>query len=96
MLSALELTRAYAQALLVDREGLDAYQQGNDALQATQALKRAFTTDLGPILRRARQRKGAAIDPIAVYRSCGYREGVAKQRPAVARSGKGLFDCVAV
>src|SRR6202140_1280554 len=36
MASAIELQRAYAQALLVDREKLSAYQQDNDVMRANQ------------------------------------------------------------
>jgi L-rhamnose isomerase/sugar isomerase len=42
MLSAVEVQRAYAQALLVDRKALEAHQEDNDALMATQTLKRAI------------------------------------------------------
>lgn len=79
--SATELQRSYAQALLVDREQLADYQQRNDALKATLTLKRAFTTDVTPILARARLEHGAAIDPIAAYRASGYRNQCAKLRP---------------
>src|ERR1700730_6395139 len=89
MTSAIELTRAYAQALLVDRKALAGYQETNDALMAAQTLKRAFTTDVHPILARARERKGAAIDPVGTYRRSGYRAECARRRPATggARSG---------
>lgn len=91
MSSAVELTRAYAQALLVDRDRLSELQQANDALLASQMLKRAFTTDVSPILARARQRRGAAIDPIAAYRASGYRQRAAQSRPAQGRpSGGGI------
>lgn len=90
MLSAVELQRAYAQALLVDREALDRHQSANDALMATQALKSAYTADVGPILAMARSRKGAAIDPIAVFRSSGYRAACAQRRPAQTASGGGI------
>jgi L-rhamnose isomerase / sugar isomerase len=89
--SAMELTRAYAQSLLVDREALAAYQDDNDALMATQTLKRAFTTDVAPLLARARAQRGAAIDPIAAYRHSGYRAACGRRRPAVAgASGGGI------
>lgn len=84
MASAIELTRACAQALLVDRTALAALQEANDALGATQALKRAFTTDVAPILARARLRRGGAIDPIGLYRQSGYRAACAAARPAAA------------
>ena len=90
MLSAVELQRAYAQALLVDRAALDAYQNDNDALMAAQTLKRAFTADVQPILARARLQKGAAIDPVGVYRKSGYRAGCAVRRPAASGSRSGI------
>lgn len=86
MLSALELSRAYAQALLVDRSRLAEAQNNNDALMASEVLKEAFRTDVSAILGRARLERGAAIDPIAVYRKSGYRQRVAQTRPAHNRS----------
>ncbi len=90
MTSAIELQRAYAQALLVDRTALDGFQQGNDALMASQTLKRAFTTDVAPILARARALKGAAIEPIATYRDSGYRAACAAARPSQGSSFSGI------
>ncbi len=83
MSSAVELTRAYAQAALVDRALLADLQQRNDALLAAQALKRAFTTDVTPILAWARRANGAAIDPVSAYRASGYRAECGRLRPAV-------------
>ncbi|WP_027233144.1 L-rhamnose catabolism isomerase [Phyllobacterium sp. UNC302MFCol5.2] len=86
--SANEIRRAYAQALLVDREALAGYQDDNDALMASDTLKRAYRTDVEPILAEARLRAGGAIDPIAAYRHSGYRQFVSHKRPAsVAGSG---------
>ncbi|SFJ48519.1 L-rhamnose isomerase / sugar isomerase [Phyllobacterium sp. CL33Tsu] len=86
--SANEIRRAYAQALLVDREALAGYQDDNDALMASDTLKRAYRTDVEPILAEARRRAGGAIDPIAAYRHSGYRQFVSDKRPAsVAGSG---------
>jgi L-rhamnose isomerase/sugar isomerase len=90
MSSATELQRSYAQALLVDREQLSALQQGNDVMQAQQSRKRAFTTDVQPILAEARRRKGAAIEPIALYRRSGYRAACARRRPPVGGSRSGI------
>lgn len=90
MVSAMEVQRAYAQALLVDRAALEAHQEENDALMATNTLKRAFCTDVGPILAMARLEKGAAIDPVAAYRASGYRAKVAAERPAASRAGGGI------
>jgi L-rhamnose isomerase / sugar isomerase len=88
--SANEIRRAYAQALLVDRASLDGFQEENDALMASDTLKRAYRTDVEPILAEARRRAGGAIDPIAAYRLSGYRAAVAAQRPAVKGGSGGI------
>lgn len=90
MTSAAQVQRSYAQALLVDRAELDAAQQANDALMATRILKRAFETDVTPILQRVRALAGGAIDPIGAYRASGYRRDVAKDRPSVGGSSGGI------
>ncbi|GAB4512043.1 MAG: L-rhamnose catabolism isomerase [Roseibium sp.] len=90
MVSAMEVQRAYAQALLVDRDRLTEYQQDNDALMATTTLKVAFRTDVEPILAMARLEQGGSIDPVATYRSAGYRQKVAAIRPAVTGAGGGI------
>jgi L-rhamnose isomerase / sugar isomerase len=90
MSSAIEVCRVYAQALLVDRVALADCQQGNDALLASQTLKRAFNTDVSPILARARLSRGGAIEPVAVYRASGYRPQCAARRPASRASGGGI------
>ena len=90
MLSAVEVQRAYAQALLVDRKALEGFQESNDALMATQALKAAYRTDVEPILAMARLEAGGAIDPVAAYRAAGYRAKVSEERPAAAGSSGGI------
>ena len=88
--SAIELQRAYVQALIVDRAALEAAQEANDALGAHLELKRAFTTDVSPLLAVARLRAGGAIAPIAAYRASGYRAQKAKERPAVSGTSAGI------
>jgi L-rhamnose isomerase/sugar isomerase len=90
MLSAVEVQRAYTQALLVDRTALEGFQDANDALMATQTLKAAYRTDVEPILAMARLNGGGAIDPVAAYRAAGYRAKVASERPAVTGGGGGI------
>ncbi|MGF7007531.1 L-rhamnose catabolism isomerase [Aminobacter sp. BE322] len=90
MLSAVEVQRAYAAALLVDRKALEGFQEGNDALMATQTLKAAYRTDVEPILAMARLNSGGAIDPVAAYRASGYRQKVAAERPASVGGGGGI------
>jgi L-rhamnose isomerase / sugar isomerase len=90
MQSAMELQRAYAQALIVDRAALAGAQQANDALGAHLELKRAFTADVSPILAMARLRSGGAIAPIETYRASGYRARKAEERPAVTGTSAGI------
>ena len=90
MRSANEVRRAYAMALLVDREALRGYQEDNDPLMASETLKMAFRTDVEPILAMARASDGGAIDPIVTYRASGYRKKVAAERPAVESGGGGI------
>jgi L-rhamnose isomerase / sugar isomerase len=88
--SAMELVRAYVQALLVDRPSLEAAQEANDAIGALQLLKRAFTTDVEPLLAMARHRAGGAIDPVAAYRASDYRQRCAADRGLTLRPGAGI------
>jgi L-rhamnose isomerase / sugar isomerase len=90
MLSAVELQRAYVQAQLVDRAALSEAQEKGDAVAALAALKRAFTTDVSPIIAAARERAGGAIDPLAVYRASSYRERKAEERPAAKGISAGI------
>ena len=88
--SSIEISRAFVQAHLVDRERLAEAQAAGDAIAALAALKEAFTTDVSPILAAARQHDGGAIDPIAVYRQSGYRREKAKERPAQVGVSAGI------
>ena len=90
MASAIEIQRAYAQALLIDRPALARYQEDNDALMATTTLKDGFRTNVEPILAMARFEAGGAIDPVQAYRAAGYRRKVAQTRPKVSGASGGI------
>ena len=90
MVSAVEVQRAFAQALLIDRAKLEACQQANDALMASETLKAAFRTDVSALLAEARRRRGGAVDPVGAYRASGYRARVAKERPPAAQGSSGI------
>ena len=90
MASAMEIQRAFVQASLVDRELLQAAQDGNDVLLAHRLVKQAFITDVSPILAEARRRKGGAIDPIGLYRASGYRSHKTRERPPVEGTAAGI------
>jgi len=90
MASAIEVQRAYAQALILDRPALEAAQEGNDVMLAQRIFKAAFVTDVSPILAEARRRGDGAIDPIAAYRASNYRAHKAEERPAASGSSSGI------
>jgi L-rhamnose isomerase/sugar isomerase len=78
--SAESIAGSYCRAQLVDREALRAAQEENDAMAAFQILRRAYLTDVSPVLAMARMGAGGAIDPIAAYRASGYRANAARKR----------------
>jgi len=90
MVSAMEVQRAYAQALLVDPAALEGFQNDNDALMATACLKAGFRIGVEPILQMSRLESRGAINPVAAYRASGYRSRVSQERPAVSGIGGGI------
>jgi L-rhamnose isomerase/sugar isomerase len=90
VMSAIEVSRAYVQALIVDRAKLEDVQNAPDPIAALFTLKEAFTTDVSPILAAARERDGGAIDPISTYRASGYRNKKDKERPATKGISAGI------
>jgi len=90
VMSAVEVSRAYVQALIVDRAKLEETQNTCDPIAALATLKEAFTTDVSPILAAARKRDDGAIDPISVYRASGYRKRKDNERPASKHISVGI------
>jgi L-rhamnose isomerase / sugar isomerase len=70
----------YAQALLVDRKKLVNAQDNNDTVSAQEILQQAFRTDVRALVAEARLRSGAALNPLAFYRSEKVREQLIKDR----------------
>ncbi len=84
LIQSLEAIRiAYAQALLVDKEALHLAQLQNDVTQAQEILQHAFRTDVRPLLREARLRSDAALEPIQLYRLLEVREELIRERGKV-------------
>jgi L-rhamnose isomerase/sugar isomerase len=84
MLSSAEaIAQCYAKACLVDRDMLHAAQAANDTMMAFQALRRAYTVDVSPILAMARFEAGGAIDVLGAYRASQWRTRKAQERKAV-------------
>lgn len=71
---------AYAKALLIDRDSLNAAQMNNDVVKSQNILIKAFNTDVNPILVEARLRKGAAISPINAFRQLEVRKKLINER----------------
>ena len=76
----MNLQEAYAKALLVDREALQAEQSAGAVLAANRILMDAFSTDVRPLCAKARADLGASEDPIGDLRSSGYVERAAETR----------------
>lgn len=84
MLSSAEaIVQCYAKASLVDRAALHGAQEANDTMMAFQALRRAYSIDVAPILAMARLEAGGAIDGLAAYRASEYRARKAQARKPV-------------
>ena len=78
-----QLQQAYAKALLVDRPALESFQEANDVTMAESVLQAAFQSDVRPLVREVRRRKGGALDPVEVFRRAGYRESSAAKRTSL-------------
>ncbi len=68
-----QLQQAYAKACLVDVATLAEHQASGDVIMAERTLKRAYETDVRPLVAEARRRRGGALDPVAAFRASGYR-----------------------
>ena len=81
LMQSLESIRlAYAQALLVDRAALEQAQEANDVTRAQEILQDAYRTDVRSLLREARRRSGAALEPVQLFRDLNVRAGLIKER----------------
>ncbi|HKH91613.1 MAG TPA: hypothetical protein VKA54_07410 [Gemmatimonadaceae bacterium] len=81
-----QLQQSYAKACLVDHDELAAHQASGDVMMAERTLKRAYDTDVRPLVAEARRRRGAALDPVLAFRASGYRAQKAAERPAAPPS----------
>ncbi|MFZ4749381.1 MAG: TIM barrel protein [Phycisphaerales bacterium] len=70
----------FAKALLVDLGALDAARARHDIVAAEECLRRAFATDVRPMLAEWRDSRGFAADPLAAHRASGYQARAAAAR----------------
>ncbi|MDA1191764.1 MAG: L-rhamnose isomerase, partial [Candidatus Poribacteria bacterium] len=87
--SICNIQRAYAQALIVNRETLSAAQDACDIVAAEQVMLQAMNTDVEPLLRTIRLELGIDPDPLAAFRASGYLEKKAEERKHGPRTGWG-------
>lgn len=81
LMQSLEAIRlAYAQALLVNRRALEEARECNDVTTAQEILQDAYRTDVRPLLREARLRSDAALDPIGLFRKLEIRKNLIQER----------------
>jgi L-rhamnose isomerase/sugar isomerase len=88
--SAGAVAAAHARALVVDRDALAEHQRANDVIMGFNTLRRAYDTDVTPILAMARYELGGAIDPIAAYRASEWRVRKAQVRKPIAVGQAGI------
>ncbi len=87
--SVLNVERALAKALLVDRAALAAAQQAGDVLGAHAVLTDAYETDVRGVLADRREERGLPRDPVAAFAASGYAAAVAADRVGGAQAGWG-------
>jgi len=71
---------AYAQALLVDPQALEAAQMDNDVALAQEILQDAYRTDVRPLVAEARLRAGGALKPVELFRQLKVRDQLVAER----------------
>ena len=77
---------AYAKAMLVDYDSLAEAQEVSDVVRCTELLKRAYETDVRPLVRESRRRAGGAINPLLTYRRAGVRQRLIAERGATSKA----------
>ncbi|HTV14072.1 MAG TPA: TIM barrel protein [Acidobacteriaceae bacterium] len=72
----------FLKAALVDRERLDALQNEGRLVDAEECLRSAFWTDVRPVLRDWRSKRGLPEEPLKALRDSGYVERISRERGA--------------
>ena len=72
----------FAKACCVDRKALAAAQAAEDTVGSEEVLRKAFYTDVEPLLREVRRRLGVPASPLDAYRASGYEQQAAADRRA--------------
>ena len=65
---------------MVDQNALKQAQQENDVVTCQEILQDAYRTDVRPLIKAAREKSGAAVNPIKAYRDLQVRNTLIKER----------------
>jgi len=87
--SILNVQESVGKALLVDQPALAVAQAAGDVLGANAVMMDAYDTDVRPMLREWRERKGLHPDPLQAYRESGYAERIVAERVGGNQAGWG-------
>lgn len=71
---------AYAKALLVDQKAVKKAQASQDVVLAQELLKKAYLTDVRPLLAEVRRLQKGALNPLAAYRQLNIRQQLIDER----------------
>lgn len=77
---------AFAQALIIDQNALQAAQMNHDVSLAQEILQDAYRTDVRPLIQKMRASKNVAIDPLKAYRSMELRNKLIAKRGVNSRA----------
>ena len=77
---------AFAQALIIDQNALQAAQMNHDVSLAQEILQDAYRTDVRPLIQKMRASKNVAIDPLKAYRSMEIRNKLIAKRGVNSRA----------
>ena len=78
--TAVTAQELYLKAALVDRERLSEFQSEAKTVEAEECLRTAFWTDVRPMLREWRSKRGLPEEPLRALRESGYVERIEKER----------------
>ena len=77
---------AYAKALLVNQTELANAQNESDVVHCQEILQNAYRTDVRPLIKKARQQSGAALEPLKAYRFLQIRNHLIDTRGKLSKA----------
>ncbi|HEX4155151.1 MAG TPA: TIM barrel protein [Acidobacteriaceae bacterium] len=78
--SVMTAQELYARAALIDQDRLAELQDACRLVEAEECFRAAFWTDVRPLVREWRRKKGLAEDPLAALSESGYVDRISKER----------------